>query len=490
MALQHRSINCVVYERDADASTRKAGYGLTMQQGGRALDALGVSEAVRAAATPTDRHVSIDANTGAELGVHGERSAAARRGRGARAKAAATHLPRGTLRDILLERLRPDTVRWGAKLESASPSEGGWSLAVDGVTESCSVLVGADGVRSTARRLLCAEDAAATPLGVFVVLGFCAAPFDYAADCFEAVDGTVRIYTMPFDSKKTMWQLSWRGDGPTGGDGEVLREAALAQVSAWPGCPDAARLIEATAPGDVTGYPIVDRDLPGVLPPYATLLGDAAHPMAPFKAQGANQALLDAVSLARCLVKTDLAPGPARRSVEEALAAYWAEMAPRASAKVAASRNAARLLHSPAALVRAEGLTRAAAAAGVAPKRAYTLKHRNPYDVHVYYDDEESRARAMELRDRMKVKFPWMRFHRPFDRPIGPHPVPMWEADFASYENRDRWDEVREWLESEAGDLSVLIHPHSTDSDYADHTKNAYWVGEALELCIQGWKRD
>jgi aromatic ring-cleaving dioxygenase len=221
----------------------------------------------------------------------------------------------------------------------------------------------------------------------------------------------------------------------------------------------------------------------------STLLGDAAHPMAPFKAQGANQALLDAVSLARCLAATDLAPGPARRSVPEALAEYWAEMAPRASAKVAASRSAARLLHSPAALVRAEGLTRAAAAAGVAPKRAYTLKHRNPYDVHVYYDDEESRARAMELRDRMKVKFPWMRFHRPFDRPIGPHPVPMWEADFASYENRNRRDEVRAWLESEAGDLSVLIHPHSTDSDYADHTKNAYWVGEALDLRIQGWER-
>jgi aromatic ring-cleaving dioxygenase len=291
---------------------------------------------------------------------------------------------------------------------------------------------------------------------------------------------------MPFDGERTMWQLSWRGEGPTGGDGEALREAALAQVSAWPGCPDAARLIAATASGDVTGYPIVDRDLPGPLPASSTLLGDAAHPMAPFKAQGANQALLDAVSLARCLVKTDLAPGPARRSVHEALAEYWAEMAPRASAKVAASRNAARLLHSPAALVRAEGLTRAAAARR---GRAYTLKHRNPYDVHVYYSDAESRARAMELRERMQVVFPWMRFHRPFDRPIGPHPVPMWEADFASYENRGRWDEVRAWLESEAGDLSVLIHPHSTDSDYADHTKNAYWVGEALDLRIQGWER-
>jgi len=147
------------------------------------------------------------------------------------------------------------------------------------------------------------------------------------------------------------------------------------------------------------------------------------------------------------------------------------------------------LLHSPAALVRAEGLTRAAAAAGMAPKRAYTLKRRNPYDVHVYYADDESRARAMALREMMQVRFPWMRFHRPFDRPIGPHPVPMWEADFASYENRDRWDEVRAWLESEAGDLQVLIHPHSTDGDYADHTTNAHWVGDALELRIQGWKR-
>ena len=65
----------------------------------------------------------------------------------------------------------------------------------------------------------------------------------------------------------------------------------------------------------------------------------------------------------------------------------------------------------------------------------------------------------------------------------------MWEADFASYENRDRWDEVRAWLEEEAGNLSVLIHPHSTDSDYDDHTKNAHWVGEALELRIKGWER-
>ena len=38
-----------------------------------------------------------------------------------------------------------------------------------------------------------------------------------------------------------------------------------------------------------------------------TLLGDAAHPMSPFKAQGANQALLDALCLSTALVSSEIA---------------------------------------------------------------------------------------------------------------------------------------------------------------------------------------
>lgn len=118
---------------------------------------------------------------------------------------------------------------------------------------------------------------------------------------------------------------------------------------------------------------------------------------------------------------------------------------------------------------------------------SYTLKTRNPYDVHAYYDGKEERNEAMELRTKMQEKFKWMRFYDPKDGPIGPHPIPMWEADFGAYGNRHKWKDVRDFIEAEHGNLSVLIHPHSMDGDYADHTKNAWWAGEVINLRIQDW---
>jgi len=121
----------------------------------------------------------------------------------------------------------------------------------------------------------------------------------------------------------------------------------------------------------------------------------------------------------------------------------------------------------------------------------YTLKKRNPYDVHVYYTNQsQQRVEAMALRQLMTDTFPWMNFYNPKDRPIGPHPLPMWEADFGAYDNRNRLGEVYALLKKEHGNLSVLIHPHSIDGDYEDHTRHALWFGEVLELRIGGWRRN
>lgn len=68
-----------------------------------------------------------------------------------------------------------------------------------------------------------------------------------------------------------------------------------------------------------------------------TLLGDAAHPMLPFLAQGAGAALEDAVSLARHLTH--------RSDVAEAMRAYEKERAPRTARMQDGARTSARLYH-------------------------------------------------------------------------------------------------------------------------------------------------
>ena len=71
-------------------------------------------------------------------------------------------------------------------------------------------------------------------------------------------------------------------------------------------------------PEIVLEYPMVDRDpLPRWTHGRVTLVGDAAHPMYPRGGNGANQAILDARALARCV--------KAAADVPAALAAYEAE---------------------------------------------------------------------------------------------------------------------------------------------------------------------
>jgi hypothetical protein len=70
--------------------------------------------------------------------------------------------------------------------------------------------------------------------------------------------------------------------------------------------------------------------------------------MSPFKGQGANQAIMDAVLLADCLEQAVRKEGPAA-GMDSALPKYEREMLRRSASKVEASREAASILHSEAA---------------------------------------------------------------------------------------------------------------------------------------------
>ena len=76
-----------------------------------------------------------------------------------------------------------------------------------------------------------------------------------------------------------------------------------------------------------------------------TLIGDAAHPMTPFRAQGANQALSDATLLAECLAKNVAQLGP-EQGFEAALPEFERKMLPRSARAVVSSREKAKELHS------------------------------------------------------------------------------------------------------------------------------------------------
>lgn len=115
------------------------------------------------------------------------------------------------------------------------------------------------------------------------------------------------------------------------------------------------------------------------------------------------------------------------------------------------------------------------------------------YDVHTYWNeaDAEEKKAAWELRERVlkdfakEVEAGDIRVHKFWDRPVGPHPVHMWELDFKS---PDIFKLVVPYFQTNHGKLSVLIHPHSADGDYVDHTTGALWLGHKLKLSLNKFK--
>lgn len=363
VACLHRGIPFTLYERDSSFDARAQGYGLTLQQASNAIKGLGLFSLKDGG--KSTRHV-VHTTEGKEIIEWGMRTHS---NINKSPKRINVHIPRQALRLALLEQLgEHDAVQWGHRLIGFNQCEDKGvelSFQVNGETKNAKadLVVGADGVRSVVRSLLIGEDA--TPLrylGYVVILGIC--PLEAlkgvesslldSATIFQTVNGHERIYVMPYSLESVMWQLSFpmseeEAKALSAQGVQALKEEACRRTQWHNPIP---QIVSATLPAQISGYPVYDRELlksellekAGAV----TLIGDAAHPMSPFKGQGANQALLDALALARNISIACAASSKWRETGvrEIVLTKFEEEMLERSASKVKDSAEAVELLHS------------------------------------------------------------------------------------------------------------------------------------------------
>src|SRR5205814_5836453 len=101
---------------------------------------------------------------------------------------------------------------------------------------------------------------------------------------------------------------------------------------------------------------------------------------------------------------------------------------------------------------------------------------------HIDYAPE-TRAVAERLRAAIGRACP-ARLGRWHDKPVGPHPISMYQVAFAVEE----FPRLVPWLMLNRADLSVLVHPETGDA-YDDHTVNALWLGTPLPLRLDVLRR-
>ncbi|AWH87003.1 FAD-dependent monooxygenase [Flavobacterium album] len=365
VACLQRGIPFTLYERDSNFDARSQGYGLTLQQAGKAMKALGISSLHEGVIST--RHL-VHTAEGTVVGEWGGRKWL-QSGLEKSPKRSNMHIARQSLRAALLEQLGGhDVVQWGHQLVDLKQNDSDdveLVFQVNGELKNCraGLVVGADGIRSSVRRMVIGEDAAPLRyLDCIVILGICplssltevASPLLDSATVFQTANGNERIYMMPYTSDAVMWQLSFPMTENEASTLSALGPAALKEEARrrtqWH--EPIPQIMAATPENRISGYPVYDRELlrPELLEKTGpvTLIGDAAHPMSPFKGQGANQALLDALALARAIVK-GCRPSSQWREAgirESVLTEFEREMLERSAVKVNDSAAAAQFLHS------------------------------------------------------------------------------------------------------------------------------------------------
>lgn len=351
LALARQGLAATLLE--AAPALSEAGAGVQLSPNAtRVLRELGLLDAIAAMAVRPAQVRIRRARDGADLAVMPLGNSAE-----ARYRAPFLLVHRADLQAVLLNAVRAErrlTLETGVRIDEVAIWADGVMLREGGGGQrTADGLVGADGIRSRVRRLIAPEEGPPVSSGRLawrsLVPAGAAPPHARLPASNLWLGPGAHLVHYPVRGGRLVNVVAITGDGPgqgtDAGEGAAVGDPArLARAfAAWS---EDARALVAAAP-DWRVWPLCDR---APLRPWSrgpvTLVGDAAHPMLPFLAQGAAQAIEDAAALADALGR--------HRSFAEAATAYERARWNKASRVQRQSRHQGRIYHlgAPASLAR------------------------------------------------------------------------------------------------------------------------------------------
>ena len=262
-------------------------------------------------------------------------------------------IDRGSLRNMLLESLQPETVVWDSNFVSMERQNVGWLLHFkSGSSAYADIVIAADGANSKIRPYI--TDIKAFYSGITMLEG----------NIYDAEKATPHIYTLLNGGKMMAFGNTNNLLMGLKGNGDLTFYASFKTDENWAAnsgldYSDKTQMLawfkEEYSKWSSVWYELFENAATPLIPrpiycmplnqnweaqPNLTILGDAAHVMPPFAGEGANMAMLDALELSQCLYNETFS------DTQTAIAAYENQMRKKAAEAAQESLENGDRMHS------------------------------------------------------------------------------------------------------------------------------------------------
>lgn len=369
-----------IYERDPYFKYKNQGYSLTIQKNSYpALKKLGIYDHVLNTPIRITKHTYYDENN-KQLAAFGKIKSEYKKHDYKRKN---IPIPRLELRKLLYNQLKDKNIKFNKSVEGYEINKISGIIKVifrDGTSDNGNLVIACDGINSKIRKLML--NVKPNFLGIMMINGLCdnnannicanninvnnTSVNDINANntnanieqVYQFIDNRNRFFIKPFDKNMMMWQLTF----PLIEDSCRLLSLSVRDMKKE--ALDRARkfksdhinlvtMIEHTKDDMIRGNGLYDININN---PNKflnrddnlckiTFIGDSIHAMSPFKGQGANNALIDSLSLLNSLLKYKNKDNKDNKDIIEAIKDYEKEMFNRTKKYVDSSRNMVNFFH-------------------------------------------------------------------------------------------------------------------------------------------------